>query len=398
MHRPALAALSLLLLLLAGPAQGGEPEEAEFARSVPGVRVQYRDPLGNPAQVEGVLEREDASSLTIRSVDGPLEIERSRVIEIAPLTLDPRTLYPAAELLARYVAARQARHADDAALSSADHWHVALYAEWLEAWAAARDHYAQAAADPTFPRHVAAAEHAERIAARLRDLAALEALAQAAHWLRMSRFREARAALAAFPEEHPDVSEAVSAKHALLLQTFSGVRKQVLQLRVERAFPDSVRELIRSQVQRVDVSLADVTAWARRELPDAAFAAVRASLAKLDDVTPEEVVRFWDERRRFNSRRASYGGGTYIVEPPAGTPPTRDAWWDAAPTAERVAWTLAFFIERSGLFEVRKREQLTCPLCRGTGRVTRRLASGAVLTYLCSRCHGLTYEVLLHYR
>lgn len=396
-----LTAVSVLLLLVPGAGRAEEPAVGDggFAKTMAGVRVRFRDPLGNPTEVTGVLEREESDLLHVRSSERLHEIRRSRVLETTPVELDPRTVFTTQELLERFVARRRAAHPNEPALTARDHWHVALYAVWLEAWEAAREHYARCAADTTFPRHIAAAAQVARIDARLREAAALAVLKQAELDIRIDRFRKARLALETFLVEHPSASEALRARHGLLLKAFALRRTKLLQMRVQGAFGTAVQVLIREKVSEPDVSITDVRAWTRRELPDEAFARVAGALHGLDDVSPAEAASLWDGRRRPLWRRVTYGGGTFVVDPaPAGGGPSRDAWWSAAAVVERAQWTLAYFVEHSGLYEVQARARRACALCRGTGTLTKTLPSGATMTYRCTRCHGLLHEVVLGYR
>ncbi len=188
---------------------------------------------------------------------------------------------------------------------------------------------------------------------------------------------------------------------------------------------DWLRAHIRKKTAEKSIGLSDVTAWTRRELPEAFFVdnATWAGMAK--PVRPEVARKLWEERKRGGWHAASFGSGTFIVRPPgpkprrripsaqgrpAGkdaadhhvklpTPLTRDQWWRRASVRDRTDWVLAFFVQQSGLFDVHDEEATArCRMCNGSGQESKMLSSGDRISYLCTRCAGVRHDVTVRYR
>lgn len=164
-----------------------------------------------------------------------------------------------------------------------------------------------------------------------------------------------------------------------------------------------VRRRIEERVRAKGVAFHDVQAWLRKELIDEAFTELAGSLRTWDpSIRAAEARALFLARplRPDGWRRASYGTGSFVVDPPPPPPPpkppriplpkppTRDAWWASAPGAERLEFFWATFVEIPGLYEVRV-ERVLCPACDGTGRQTRRLGGGFAQEWLCVRCGGV---------
>lgn len=168
--------------------------------------------------------------------------------------------------------------------------------------------------------------------------------------------------------------ESVRQRHAALSEALAAITPQAapapaaaLTWRVDQW----LRTRIHKKVSEKEVGLSDVAAWTRRELPDELLSSSAEWLGGKGPHTREAAEEAWEGRARAGWLSASYGSGTFIVVPPkrrppskgrtgrepprvapTPEPPTRDQWWAKASAAERTAWTLAFFVENGGLFDV----------------------------------------------
>ncbi len=173
-----------------------------------------------------------------------------------------------------------------------------------------------------------------------------------------------------------------------------------------------VRRQIRARVEPRDARLDDVNAWLRREAVDSAFAELADTLREWDaSLTAADARALFAARPRPADgwRSASYGTGTFVVDPPPKPPPppprgipvpklpTREAWWAAATAAERLEFAWATFLETSGLYELAAARS-PCPACDGSGRQTRRLSGGFVQEWICVRCEGKAFTRDVRYR
>ena len=316
-----IAAAACLLCLLVGVAGGEEPEgeAAGFEKTVPAVRIRYRDPLDHPIELEGILEHEDETRLQVRSQGCVQEILRSRVLTVVEIEIDVRRVYSPEQLMDQlYEAMRADENVDFDDLTADDHWRIASRAEWVGALEVAQTHYAACAADATCLRREAARQRLARLAdvmALLRDQAALQTLRDARVKLRMSLFRESREILDGFAEKHPEVGEGVTERLDDLRAEFVQRRTTWLQRVAARRFVRLLQDAIRDKVREKDVAITDVTGWTRRELPDQAFLTLADAMGRHDDVTPEEARSLWEGRPKRRAKRVTYGCGSYIVDP-----------------------------------------------------------------------------------
>jgi hypothetical protein len=170
--------------------------------------------------------------------------------------------------------------------------------------------------------------------------------------------------------------------------------------------------MIELKVRVRDAAFNDIQAWIRKDAIEEGFAELAKRLQEKDpSVTVEEVKTLFAARpkrpnsfrsaattravphrtpdrcraatrARRSSRRAATRARRRIPLP---KPPTRDAWWAAASTADRVQFWWATFVESSGLYEV-IRENFPCSACDGTGRQSRMLSGGWLQEWVCVRC------------
>ena len=184
-----------------------------------------------------------------------------------------------------------------------------------------------------------------------------------------------------------------------------------------------LQKRIMKQVTQKDVTLSDVVAWTRRELPEAFWEELGKGVGARAIPPRAYAESTWAGRSKSGWFHASYGSGTYIVTPSKPTPPrkdrhdrlpeavkkklkldppkppTRDEWWAHGSRALRTDWTLAYFVENSGIFEVADEPRFTkCRSCTGEGYQGRKLESGLSVSYLCHRCGGVGADKTVRYR
>jgi hypothetical protein len=174
-------------------------------------------------------------------------------------------------------------------------------------------------------------------------------------------------------------------------------------------------------------TLASARQWLARDLPTQLWEKVDAELG----LTPEERERFWKERSGKNTQTASYGSGSFIVikraatpgksgqsgntaRRPAGSsrdsgqgpqrqtkedkPKTEEEWFEDRGPTDRAAWMKAYFVETSGLFEIRIDESELCDGCGGRGVNVTQNSDGSSSSAYCPKCNGATKVKKVHYR
>ncbi len=394
---------------------------------VVGKRLVQRLADGSTDDIIGVVEREEDGVIYLRSGGQLLQLRRDTVIEESPEEVSPREVWSPEQLYERFVVQLEEEKSqageNPSARESRDHWRLAEYAEWAEYWEKARDHYTACVADPEYINAGVAASRLERVEAILRAQAAVREMKDIKRMISLKSFRDARSSIASFPERHPDLPDVVQDQFTRLGKLFTERRNDYFQLESKIQFPKILERLIKRRVTEKDITLADATAWTRRELPELAFGELLTRFQRRDDVTPDEVRQFWENRNKGSWRTSTYGSGTFIVEKPQiqapkarsggnqgsqgggaapvfqpPKPPTRDQWWAAATPSDRENWLMAFFAENSGLFEVGEAKWTNCPTCNGRGLESKSLSSGGVMEYICTRCAGSPRDKRVKFR
>ena len=414
--------------------QGGWGWTNNEGQLIEGSRIVLRLSGGEEEEIFGVVESETDAEVKLRRQGDLLTIQKAQIVSNEPESLDVRQVYDADQLYERLAARMKEEGVDFGALTGRDHWRLATWAEWAGALEQAKVHYTAAAADEEFLKRELANQRLARVDALIQDEAARQTLRTARIKLQQHLFRRVREILDGFGEQHPDAGEAVLGQLEAMKADATNERSAYFTNVAKREYVDIVEDLIQDKVrEEVDgepIALTDVTSWTRRDLPEAAFARMAEKyMSRYDDVTPEEARAFWDRRLELRSkprwRRSSYGSGTFIVDPPkikppkrnsgggggarrpgsggGGSvqipkPPTRDQWWDKANVKDKTQWVLAYFAERSELFELGDREFRPCQLCHGVGLLSKTLQTGDTLSYLCTRCGGAQQDVVVKYR
>jgi hypothetical protein len=395
-------------------------------KAIEGHRIVIELQDGSKEALRGLIVREDDNTVYLLQGGDELKIQKSMITGRDTEEMDPRDIWSPEQLVERFLKSL----ADDEGvdlndLSSRERFRIAEYAESAGDFETAKTHYTACAGDPEFLLANVATQRLERVESILRDAAALADLRAMRMALSLKAFRKVREMLTEFPRKHADAGEAVQNRLERAQKEFTKRRNDYFQMEAKIDFPKLVLNLIKSKVSEDEVGLSDVTAWTRRELPDLAFGELTALFNKKDDVSPEETRAFWENRPKSNWKTATYGAGTFIVEPPKikppkrkapsknkkssgggaapaikiPKPPTRDQWWEGAGTAHRQSWIMAFFVENSGLFEVSDKPTYSkCGKCNGEGLESKRFQTGAVLYYLCTRCGGAQRDKRVRFR
>lgn len=405
--------------------------ESNAAFTEKGVRIVHRLDGGDEEELFGYPEKEQGGVLFLRRAGQVLEIPLSKIVERTEEILDPREIWTPTQLMERLAA----KGVDVAATEGLAAFNVGEYAEWAGALQEALAAYRRSAADPDFLNRQVAEARAQKVEALLKDQAALTTLRELKAKLGNNLFRAVRTGLDGFDAKHPGASEAVKKALETFRTAAATSRERFFRRMARWEFVRVCEKLIEPKVKERGIKLADIRSWVRRDLPDAAFAALGEKMARIDDVTPEEVRGYWEKRwegvQKSGWTRRTYGAGTFVIHKPtikppkprpAGQggnaggrggqggggaapavqipkPPTDDEWWASASPSERVQWTMALFATTSGLFEVSEDvERRPCMLCQGRGLITKTLQTGDQLSYLCTRCGGAMADVTVKFR
>jgi tetratricopeptide (TPR) repeat protein len=364
--------------------------------------------------VTGVVESE-GDVLKVRSGGRILDIEKARVVSREKGTCDPTEIWNPDDLYEKKAA--------ELAPADARAWFLlAKYAERVGAYPQAKTAYESAAADPEFPYAEQARSKVAQLAALIRDKEAFDTLRDLKIKLNSAQFNRLREGLETFFEKHPEAGDAVKKSVETLKEQFKKAREKALSRAAGDQLLKILERMIRARVKEKEVKLNEVLGWTKKTLTEEALAELAKTLQRIDaSVTPEEARTLWDARPKKDWKRARYGSGTFIVEPPkikppsGGSrsgggggpgvtldlpkPPTRDGWWEKASVDERVQWVLAHFVETSGLFEVSpKKDRSPCDRCLGQGMLTATATNGQEIAYLCPKCGGAQTEVTIKFR
>jgi hypothetical protein len=375
---------------------------------------------GGTDVVNGVVEREDDATIHVRTAGRVVPIEKSRVVSREKGTCDATELFTPEEL--------HARKMSEVNPTDARGWfRVAKFDEKIGAYAEAKTAYENAAADAEFLYAEQARAKVTQLTALLKDKEAFDALRDLKVKLSSKQFARVREGLERFPEAHPEAGEAVKKAVEGLKEQFKRDREKALAKAAGDAYVKIVRKLVRLRVKDKEVKINDVLSWTKKSLTEEAMAelAGKSYLGRLDPVvTPEEARTLWDARPKRDWKRASYGAGTFVVEPPKikppsnrggggnrrpqggpavqidiPKPPTRDSWWEKESSEKREEWIVAHYAETSGLFEVHpKKDKTSCDPCVGTGLMRRALSGGGELVFLCTRCGGAQVDLTVKFR
>lgn len=400
--------------------------ERNAARTVVGDVIVQELAGGATEELRGMIEGEEGGRVLFRSNGQLLKVPEAMIRSRRKEEMDARDIWTPEQLWEKYVEdLKSNQDIDDIEMADArTRFNAANDALWMGHLEKARDLFRTVATDEGYINAKVAQKRLEDVEELIRDAEARESLKEMRRMLSYKNFRKFKEAQAEFPEKHPQYGEAVKVQLERLAQEFEKERNEYFRQQARYNFPKIVEKLIEKKVKEDDISVTDVTSWTRRELPEAAFQELSERFANKDDVSPEEAQTFWDQRTKRNWITRSYGDGTFVVKPAkvkppskrnnqnrnrqsrsgaapkiqVPKPPTREQWWARANSRERTSWTMAYFAERSGLFELGTEKLSPCRLCNGEGLISKTLQGGGVLRYICTRCAGTRNDWAVKFR
>lgn len=365
--------------------------------------------LDDGSEIVGQITNRTENDLWVKTATALVPVPKLR-LRGAPTVVQVPALdvYSGEELYSQELA----RLAPD---SAAAHAELAQFAERVLEYERAVKHYQTALElDPTYradelPNRLAAAQLRAANKAQIDYLRAIDTLRG------RGRYDEAIVQAAAFGDvfEGSELVEDARRKG----QQVEKARVTALRERTARAWFDWSARLALSKA-RENPGLEATLGWADEEMPDQVLAAVHAELVRTisAEVSPEEVRRYWLERKDVRVHKASYGEGTWLLGiegadrglPEAEQPEEklseveqqrkqiedrlkrfmqnremagrkakldsgeaeideRALFWSDTTAAERAQWILAHYAENGGDMAVVRFEVRACIECGGKG-------------------------------
>lgn len=396
-----------------------------------GHRVELKLNDGSTEEIYGLVTQEGPPTLILLQEGREVKIPTSRVASVTKAMVTPLEIWSAEQLWERFMEQEiVGQGIDPDNMDGTAHFRAGEYAEYLEMYEKAREHYTAASTAEGFVRARVASKRLENVEALIRDAEARKLIREINQKVGLNSFDRARELMERFKSEHQDVSDATKARFSISEKKFHKKRDKIFAAMAGRKYVGIVKDLLEAKAKGEDeLSITEGVAYTRRELIEDSFKALAALMQRRDSTVDEGTARkYWDARRKRGYRSASFGAGTFIVKPPEvkppsrrrggnnarrrggnqrgggaaapiPKPPTRDGFWAAAKTQERVDWLFAYFVQNSGLFDVAEKPQLRpCPTCNAVGLQSRQNSNGTVTYYLCTRCAGSQQDLTLRYR
>jgi hypothetical protein len=404
-------------------------DAAAVRPTVPGVRIITEQ----GAVVEGIVIEETSDRVVLklgaRRPQVPARSIRTRI----DLDLDLEAVYTPEELVERKAAELDLATADGA-LALAD------YALSLRLPARARALYQEAATiDPTRKEQIdqllADFDRRQREAEARKLRTDLPVLAAA------GKFEQVREALAKLNDAYAETEAAQGIED--LVRTYEAEEEQYRKNRDEflraKIVPEwlhTMDALLRKKGGDRKETLEKARGWLDGELQTE----IKGRLASKFGIPDADVDKYWSERQMTQSRSASYGSGSWIVEggqsgevgggnrgstldrllggggrqgggnrggnpqqqqqkPKGYKLDTPEEWWTYATSLTRAEWLEAAFAEKA--LKVLQRKTKPCPQCSGQGtiiRMTIQAGGGTREELPCKRCHGSKNEITVVYQ
>jgi len=369
--------------------------------------------LDDGTEVIGRIVSRTEDSIFVKTADRLVPIPKKRIQGAVT-----NVVVPALDVFTREELYRaEAEKLDPASAASQNE--LARYCERIFDFTKALEHYKLALElDPSF-----SGGSLKPTIARVQEKAAnqvqLDFLYQVDSLRSRGQFDKSLAQLEQFTQKWPDSK----------LRTEAERKKK----QVEKARVAAMKELVATQyykwadrlttakAREEGANLESLLAYLEDKLKEDLLGAVTKDLQRAvgASVTPEEVKKLWDERKRGRFRRASYGQGTWLLGEAAAlkeygeqkpkaqeTPKTaaeaerakleekikrylanqqivakkkaaagakegeeseEEVFWRGWSSFSKAQWLLAQFVENGGEFRVIKEELSNCPDCGGTG-------------------------------
>lgn len=379
------------------------------------------------ARAEGVF--------VLKTADGERRIPAGDVkAGPEPCELSQLEVYTPKELYDRKAAELSAqRSGENQALTAEDHYQLAEYALLIDALEEAKLHYEKAIElnDPKYTR-----EKLERRITQVQRLLGQSEAREALKLIRRAiferRFDKAATLLAAFKEKYAaDPSLAKSATD--LEEKSKGERDDYYVGMVPSRLRDAVKDLLEKKVKETkDLTLSAAQEYAAGEassdksVSHEAVAKVAADLG----LTPVDVLKFWDGRKRVNVYKAFYRDGTFLVldniedalakapkppkpqagqtapkVPPPTKPMTADEWWKGKLATKKYTdirdWLFAYWADEAKMCEPIAPKDEPCKTCFGKGytQTSYTTPQGTVPYYnRCQTCYMAKFERVVRFK
>lgn len=390
---------------------------------VQGVLIVYRLNVGT-TEVRGVIVGQEAGFLLLKNISSkdPLRIPLDKIVSRENIEMDAQEVWPPSEIIAK-------KREELNPVEARDWFKLAQHAEAVGAYAEAKEAYETAAADEAYLQRSQAQLGVTRMTAVLNDSEAIRTLNDLRNAVSSQLWKRVREGIEGFGAKHPDASEPVKKQLEGLKADFTKKRSAAFADFAGRNLEPIVKRMIELKVRVRDAAFNDIQAWIRKDAIEEGFAELAKRLQEKDpSVTVEEVKTLFAARpKRPNSfRSARYDSGSFLIEPPqikppsgnprptqpqkggnqgpppnipTPKPPTRDTWWTDATSDVRRNFWWATFVEKSGLYEVSpKKEKTPCSACDGAGKQSRMLSGGYLQEWLCVRCGGARFDIIIKYR
>jgi hypothetical protein len=409
--------------------------------------------LINGTEIIGLIESRTDQHLFVKTAERTIPVAKSQVAGASTTVQVPALdIFTKDELYQRRVLELQAELLGEGTDAAEANFALAQYCERLFDYARALHHYRKTAElDPEFE-----AEEVAPAAARCEVKAAqqeqVDMLAEIDRWRARKRYDRAIELLGQFPERFPN---------SPLLEDWNKLRDRVAKYQ-ERDLAAEIVRLVYSHTTKLTRKAArDKTAYesllAYLEeglLEDLRQAVVDDIQQLAPGIEPDEMQRFWDARERGRRRTGSYGFGTWLLgedralalpipEDEKKSAPEEGSqaeareklqqriarylqnqelarktksgdqfeeedpakFWSQLNLSGRSLWTLAYFVEFSGLFRLDRVYLDNCRACGGagarevlfTGSAVSGDSSGRRLRR-CTTCHGIGRVRRIKYR
>ena len=408
--------------------------------------------LKDGTEITGLIESRTDQYLFVKTAEKTIPVPKAQIAGASTTVQVPALdIFTKDELYQRKVLELQQDLLEAGTVGAEANYVLAEYCERLFDYSRALHHFQRTAfLDAAYePELVPTAIARSEVKAAQQDQ--VDMLAEIDLWRARKRYDKAIALIQEFPEKYPD---------SPLLEDWNKMRDRVSKYQ-ERDLAAEIVRLVYSHTTKL-------TRKAAREMLDYETILGYLDEGLIEDlrekvvedlqqlapgIEPDEMQRFWDLREGGRRRTATYGLGTWLIgeeralmipvveekKPEAEKGSQEEArqklekrisrylqnqelarkstggdqleeedpaqYWAQMNLSGRSLWTLAYFVEFSGLFRL---ERVYLDNCRGCGGVGVREvlftgsavsgASGGSRLYRCSTCHGLARVRRYKYR
>lgn len=395
-----------------------DPQEADRVRELTKPPEEREEPMVDGVLLtmddgkthEGVVEQQTPEKYTLRTATGVRHVPRIRVVKTEIIRIRALAVYTAKEFYNIKLKAADTT-------SAKSHRELAALCKRIGLYAEAKEHLTTAMElDPTL------SESVQKQIAAIDKLANEEAAAalyvDAEKALSHHKFSQARELLQQLIDTYP-ATDAGRKAPALLAKidadekTYLADQRRFVETKIIPAFYQALATAIRKQADNRKITLAEVRKYVKIDLQQEVF----KTLATKFSMEATEIENIWKARQVTETRTASYGDGTFIVEKlDAQTlkneintlPPEKkqkllvelvlrerldmtvagEDWWKKATVQKRVSWLESYTAEK--LLEIVTTKYVACTGCNGK-KWTRKYE-------LCKRCMAIGKDKVIVYK